>query len=90
MLAQTNHYLCRAKEQTAQCHLCILHSPHQLATSIQIQMKTLRGTIVRDSLRAISSGLLLCLAKRLFALWFHHAEALTPFRPQRGGRERGC
>lgn len=61
-------------------HLCTLHSQHQLATSIQIQIESQRRTMVGDSLRAISSGLLQCLARRLLALWFHHAEALTPFR----------
>lgn len=61
-------------------HLCTLHSQHQLATSIQIQIESQWRTMVGDSLRAISSGLLQCLAQRLLALWFHHAEALTPFR----------
>lgn len=70
-------------------HLCTLHSQHQLATTIQIQIETLWGTMVGDSLRAISSGLLQCLAQRLSALWFHHAEALTPFRCRKGRRERG-
>lgn len=71
-------------------HLCTLHSQHQLATSIQIQIETQWGTMVGDSLRAISSGLLQCLAQRLLALWFHHAEALTPFRCTKGRREREC
>lgn len=70
-------------------HLCTLHSQHQLATSIQIQIETQWRTMVGDSLRAISSGLLQCLAQRLLAPWFHHAEALTPFRCTKGGRERG-
>lgn len=77
-------------------HLCTLHSQHQLATSIQIQIETQWGTIVGDSLRAISSGLLQCLAQRLLALWFHHAEALTPFRctkrrkRKREQKKEGC
>lgn len=70
-------------------HLCTLHSQHQLATYIQIQIESQWRTKVGDSLRAISSGLLQCLAQRLLALWFHHAEALTPFRCTKGGRERG-
>lgn len=69
-------------------HLCTLHSQHQLATSIQIQIETQWGTMVGDLLRAISSGLLQCLAQRLLALWFHHAEALTPFRCTKEGKER--
>jgi len=45
--------------------------------------------MVGDSLRAISGGLLQCLAQRLLALWFHHAEALTPFQMhQRRKRKR--
>lgn len=69
-------------------HLCTLHSQHQLASAIQIQMETRWGTMAGDSLRAISSGLLQCLAQRLLALWFQHTEALTPFRHTKGGREK--
>lgn len=61
-------------------HLCTLHSEHQLATSFQIQIESQWRTMVSESLRVISSGLLQCLAQRLLALWFHHAGALTPFR----------
>ena len=69
------------------CHLCTLHTPHQLASSFHIQMEAQQDTIVGDSLRAISSGLLQCLAQRLLALCFLHAEALTPFRSTEEGEK---
>lgn len=71
-------------------HLCTLHSQHQLASSIHIQIEPGGEQRAGGSLSAISSGLLQCLAQRLLAPWFHHAEALTPFRGTKGGRERGC